>query len=74
MIYMEPFKRKQMKEFMLETNVDSEAILGKVQRKMNTLSISQQGPSTSRTVENQGIGGGILQGLPPNVQNDLVIS
>jgi hypothetical protein len=61
-----------MEEFMLETNVDPEIILGKVQRQMNTLSISHQGPSTSRSVENRGTGGGILQGVPPNVRNDPV--
>jgi hypothetical protein len=49
-----------MEEFMLETNVDPEIILGKVQRQMNTLSISHQGPSTSRSVENQATSGGIL--------------
>jgi hypothetical protein len=46
------------------------SFLGKVQRKMNTLAISNQGPSTSRKVENQGVGGGILQGVIPNVKND----
>jgi hypothetical protein len=55
-------KATKMEEFMLETNVDPEIILGKVQRQMNTLAISHQGPSTSRTVENRGTGGGILQG------------
>jgi hypothetical protein len=55
---------------MLETNVDPEIILGKVQRQMTTLSISPQGPSTSRSVENRATGGGIIQGVPPNVRND----
>jgi hypothetical protein len=59
-----------MEEYMLETNVDPEIILGKVQRQMTNLSISPQGPSTSRSFENRAIGGGILQGVPPNVRND----
>jgi hypothetical protein len=41
---------------------------------MTILSISHQGPSTSISVENWGTGGGILQGVPPNVINDLVVS
>jgi len=44
---------------MLETNVDPEIILGKVKIKINTLSISNHEPLTSRNVENRGIGGGI---------------
>jgi hypothetical protein len=49
-----------MEEFILETNADHVIILGKVQRKMNTLEISNQGESTSRNVENQCFSGGIL--------------
>ena len=56
---------------MLETNVDHMIILGKVQIQMTNLSVSPQGPSTSKSFENQGIGGEILQGVPPNVINDL---
>jgi hypothetical protein len=63
-----------MEEYMLETNVDPEIILGKVQRQMTSLSISPQGPSTSRSSENRAIGGGILQGVPPNVRNDPGVS
>jgi hypothetical protein len=37
---------------MLETNADPEIILGKVQRQMNTLTISDQGVSMSRKVKN----------------------
>jgi len=37
-----------MEEYMLETNVDPEIILGKVQRQMKTLALSSQGPSTSK--------------------------
>jgi hypothetical protein len=67
-----------MEEIMLETDVDPEIILGKVQRQMDTLAISNQGASTSRNVENRGtrnvenrgVGGGILQGVIPNVRND----
>jgi len=55
---------------MRETNVDLEIILGKVQRQMCGFSISHQGSSTSRSYENQGIVGAILQGAPSNVRND----
>jgi hypothetical protein len=37
---------------------------------MNTLSVSDQGLSTSRKVENWGVGGGILQGVIHNLSND----
>jgi len=53
-------KEMKMEEFMVEKNVDPDIILGKVQREVNTLAISNQGMSTSRNVENQGVGGGIL--------------
>jgi hypothetical protein len=59
-----------MKEYMLETNVDTGIILGEVKIQMYGLSMSPQGTSTSRSFENRGIGGGILQGVPPNVRND----
>jgi hypothetical protein len=49
-----------MKEFILETNVDPEIILCKVQRQMNTLSMSHLGPSTWRNIENQLIDRGIF--------------
>jgi hypothetical protein len=64
-------KATKMEEYMIETNVDLEIILGKVQRQMFGFSISPQGPSTSRSSKNRGIGGGILQGFPPNVRNNL---
>jgi len=71
-------KATEMEEVMLETYVDPEIILGKVQTQIDTLAISNQGAYTSRNVENQGtrnnenrgIGGGILQGVRPNVKND----
>jgi hypothetical protein len=59
-----------MEEFTLETNVDPEIILGEVQREMSTMSISPQGPSTSRSTETRATDGGILQGVPPYVKND----
>lgn len=37
--------------FMIESNVDPEIILGKVQRQMIDLSFSSQVPYTSRVVE-----------------------
>ena len=55
---------------MIETNVDYEIILGKVQRKMDNLTIANQGASTSRNVEKWGNRGGFFQGIMPNVIND----
>jgi hypothetical protein len=63
-------KVKKMKEIMIETNVDPKIILGKVQRHMDNLTIANQGTSTSRNVEKRGIGGGVFQGIVPNVRND----
>jgi hypothetical protein len=40
-----------MEEFIIETNVDLDIILGKVQRKMNNLTIENQGTSTSKNIE-----------------------
>jgi hypothetical protein len=45
-------KETKMEEYMLETYVDPEIILGKVQRQMTSMSISTQGPSTSINSEN----------------------
>jgi hypothetical protein len=42
-----------MEEIMIETNVDPEIILGKVQRKMDNLTIENQGASTSRMLKNE---------------------
>jgi hypothetical protein len=44
-------KANEMEEIMIETNVDPEIILGKVQRKMDNLTIENQGASTSKNVE-----------------------
>jgi len=63
-------KETNMEEYMLETNVTPDIILGKVQTQMTTLSLSPQVPSTYRSSKTQAIGGGILQGVPPNVRND----
>jgi hypothetical protein len=71
-------KETKMEEIMLETDADPDIILGRVQREMDTLTISNQGASSSRrnedqrtrNTENQGIGGGILKGVIPNVRND----
>jgi hypothetical protein len=67
---------------MLEKDVDPEMILGKFQRKMDNLAITNQGASTSRTdenigtrnIENKGIGGGILHEVIPIVRNDPSIT
>jgi hypothetical protein len=40
-----------MEEIMIETNVDPEIILGKVQREMTNLTIENQRASGSRNVE-----------------------
>jgi hypothetical protein len=71
-------KAMEMEEIMLETDVDPNIILGKVQREIDTLTISDQGASSSRRIEDQrtrntgdrGISGGILKGVIPNVTND----
>ena len=55
---------------MIETNVNLEIILGKVQREMANLTIANQGASSSKNVEKIGIGGGIFQGVIPDVRND----
>jgi hypothetical protein len=44
----------EMEYFMIESEVDPEIILGKVQRQMIDLSLSSQVPSTSRVVEERG--------------------
>jgi hypothetical protein len=41
---------------------------------MSTLAISNQGPLTSRNVENRGIGGENLHGFLLKFRNDLVVS
>jgi hypothetical protein len=64
----------KMEEYMLDTNANPKIILGKVQIQMFGLSISPQGPYASRSYENKGIGGAILQGVPPNVRNDLGVA
>jgi hypothetical protein len=45
-------KETKMEKYMLDTNVNLDIILGKIQRQMTNLSISPQGPSTSRNSEN----------------------
>jgi hypothetical protein len=57
-------KETKSKEYILETNIDPGINLGKVQKKMNNLSISPQGISTSRIVKIKSNKGGILQGFP----------
>jgi hypothetical protein len=63
---------------MFEVGVDPDIILGKVQRQMDNLSISNKEASSSKRnkdqrtyhTQNQGVGGGILKGEFPNVRND----
>ena len=63
-------KETEMEEITIETNVDPEINLGKVKRKMDNLTIANQGASTSKNVEKRGVGGGILQGVIRNVRNE----
>ena len=63
-----------MEEYMLETNVDLEIILGKLEIQITSMYISPQGPSTSRSSKNRATRGGIIQGVPPNVINDPIVS
>jgi len=71
-------KETNMEEIILEIDVDPDIILGKFQRQMHSLGISNQGEYTSRNVENmgtrnienRGVGGGIFQGIIPNVRSD----
>jgi len=59
-----------MEEDMLESIADLEIIFGKVQRKMEFLTIPKQitvGPT--RNVEDIGVGRGIFHGNPQNVRN-----
>jgi hypothetical protein len=53
-----------MEEYMLETNVDPEIILGKVQRQMTSLTLSSQGPSTSRSTKVEQLGEGFFKANP----------
>jgi hypothetical protein len=41
----------EMEEIMIETNVDPDIILGKFQREMTNLTITNQGASSSNNVE-----------------------
>jgi hypothetical protein len=64
-------KEIEMEEIMIETNVNPEIILGKVQREMGNLTIENKGSSSSKNLEKRGIGGGIFQGVILDVRNDL---
>jgi len=57
-------KEMKMEEFMLETNLDPEIILGKVNRQMDTLGITHQVPSTSRNVETEELVEESFKGFP----------
>jgi len=46
-------KATKMEEITLEIDANPKIILGKVQRQIDTLNISDQGASTSRKVEDQ---------------------
>jgi hypothetical protein len=69
-------KGTEMEEIMIETGVDPNIILGKVQRQLGGLSIDNQGSSSSRKNEefkprltqNQTIGGGFFKGTVQDVK------
>ena len=63
-------KATKMVEYVLETNVDHEIILGKVQRQMTSLALSSHGPSSSRSTKGGAVGAGIFQGQLPNARNN----
>jgi hypothetical protein len=74
-------KSIEMEEIMIEMGVDSDIILGKVQRKLGGLSIYNQGASSSRKnkkfkprpAQNKIIGGGFFKGSIPDVKVDHVV-
>ena len=76
----EMVKSTEMEEIMIETSVNPDIILGKVQRQLEGLSIDNQGASSSRKNEefkprptqNQTIGGGFFKGPIPDVKVDPV--
>ena len=62
-------KAYEMEENMLESNVDLELILGKVQRQLTSLTINPQRAPTLRNGESSGSRRGIFFGNPPNIRN-----
>ena len=73
-------KAIEMEEIMIETGVDPDIILERVQRNMGGLNIDNQGASSSRKNEefkprmaqNQTVGGGFFKGTIPDVKFDPV--
>jgi hypothetical protein len=74
-------KATEMEEIMIETGVDPDIILGRVQRQMGGLNIDNQGASSSRkneefkprVAQNQMVGGGFFKGTIPDVKVDPVV-
>jgi hypothetical protein len=73
-------KSTEMEEIMIETSVDPDIILGKVQRQQGGLSIDNQGASSSgkneefnlQPAQNQTMGGGFLNGTILDIKVDPV--
>jgi hypothetical protein len=71
-------KSTEMEEIMIETGIDPDIILGKVQRNIGGLIIDNQGASglrkneelKSRVAQNQMVVGGFFRGTIPNVKID----
>jgi hypothetical protein len=76
----EMIKATKMEEIMIETGVDPDIILGKVQRQLGGLNIDDKRASSSRkneeqksrSIQNQTIGGGFFKGTIPDVKVDPV--
>jgi hypothetical protein len=75
-------KAIEMEEIMIETGVEPDIILGRVQRQMGGLNIHNQGAPSSRNNEyfkpwaaqNQMVGGGFFKGTIPNIKVDPVVA
>ena len=73
-------KSTEMEEIMIETGVNPNIILGRVQRHLGGLNIDNQGASSSRkndefryrVAQNQMVGGGLFKGTIPDVKVDPV--
>jgi hypothetical protein len=70
-LYGDMNKETKMEGIMIETNANPNIILGKVQREMTNLTITNQGVLSSNNVEKRGIGR-MFQGVIPYVRNDPV--
>jgi hypothetical protein len=75
-------KATEMEEIMIQTGVDLDTILGKVQRQLGSLNIDDQGASSSRkneeknswSIQNQATEGVFFKGTIPDVKVDPVVA